>query len=362
MTQRMLAVCKLESHTVRRTTWLFLFTLLAFSCSDSQPSSEYNGDDDAGVDGATDTQRLDAGITPDDSDGDGVINSQDNCPSVANTKQRDRDDDGIGDLCDDDLDGDGLDNAIDVCDDTDSYGEPDYDGDGLRDDCDSCPLQFNIAQKNRDGDNLGDACELDNEATLSRVAYFLSFENGSGDLELTPSARFDQGDSGLEVATPFIAYAWRQEDEDFPDDYMIEAQVVVRAPEWLATRYAVGFIARRQLRTDDDRNDWNGYRMFVDLGEPSLSVESVDGNGCGNLGLLLCSSLLQSTPLTATFPIQSIVTLRVSVIGSELVLSSGDPAEHGAIRVVDDRYSSGGIGLYVEGLSVELKALAVYAP
>lgn len=41
-------------------------------------------------------------------DNDGVPNSRDNCPYVANPDQVDTDGDGIGDVCDDDIDGDGV--------------------------------------------------------------------------------------------------------------------------------------------------------------------------------------------------------------------------------------------------------------
>jgi hypothetical protein len=53
------------------------------------------------------------GDGPPDQDGDGVPDSQDNCPTVANPDQRDTDGDKIGDACDDDIDGDTLPNMDD---------------------------------------------------------------------------------------------------------------------------------------------------------------------------------------------------------------------------------------------------------
>ena len=63
-----------------------------------------------------------------DSDGDGISDEQDNCPSVADPEQEDFDGDGIGDACDDDIDGDGVLNDIDQCNDTPLGQEVDADG------------------------------------------------------------------------------------------------------------------------------------------------------------------------------------------------------------------------------------------
>ncbi|MDX8552541.1 thrombospondin type 3 repeat-containing protein [Tenacibaculum sp. 1B UA] len=59
-------------------------------------------------------------IFPDgDNDGDGVLNSQDNCISISNSNQSDMDNDSIGDVCDSqdnrDSDGDGVQNWQDNC-------------------------------------------------------------------------------------------------------------------------------------------------------------------------------------------------------------------------------------------------------
>lgn len=58
-----------------------------------------------------------------DSDGDGVVNSLDNCPNTANPDQADADSDGLGDVCD------------------------------------NCPATANPTQADWDGDGIGDACD-----------------------------------------------------------------------------------------------------------------------------------------------------------------------------------------------------------
>jgi hypothetical protein len=151
-----------------------------------------------------------------DSDEDGVLDVDDNCPATYNPGQDDEDGDNIGDVCDnclsafnpdqEDADGDDDGDSCDVCTDTDGdeYGDPgfpanlcatdncpsthnpdqtDFDGDGLGDSCDACtdvdgdgfgdpgfpnntcltdncPTIANADQSDADGDGLGDSCDV----------------------------------------------------------------------------------------------------------------------------------------------------------------------------------------------------------
>jgi hypothetical protein len=61
-----------------------------------------------------DTRVLRVGNEVVDSDGDGVINSADNCINAANADQRDTNGDGYGNLCDADLDNNGVVNTLDL--------------------------------------------------------------------------------------------------------------------------------------------------------------------------------------------------------------------------------------------------------
>ncbi len=109
-----------------------------------------------------------------DSDGDGIVNGEDNCVLDANPDQLDSDGDGIGDACTlvFDFDGDGVPNESDNCVldvnpaqlDTDGDGigdacEWDLDNDGIIDDYDNCVFDANPDQLDWNGDGLGDACD-----------------------------------------------------------------------------------------------------------------------------------------------------------------------------------------------------------
>lgn len=117
---------------------------------------------------------------PNDADFDGVADSNDNCPTVANADQADTDNDGTGDVCDttpngdDDLDG--FDNSTDNCPSIANADQIDTDTDGLGDACDStpngdtdtdgvdnnidnCPADANTDQLDSDTDGTGDVCD-----------------------------------------------------------------------------------------------------------------------------------------------------------------------------------------------------------
>ena len=126
-----------------------------------------------------------------DNDGDGFANACDVCPDVADKDQLDRDFDGRGDSCDDcpfdafpnedtdgdgvcdsqdrclqdppgaDRDDDGVENACDVCPDIADPDQTDTDRDGVGDACDPCPTGHSDDPTDTDGDGVLDACDCD---------------------------------------------------------------------------------------------------------------------------------------------------------------------------------------------------------
>jgi hypothetical protein len=92
-----------------------------------------------------------------DRDDDGVPNASDNCVGTQNSNQSDADGDNAGDACD--LDDDNDDHA---------------------DENDNCPLTANAEQLDLDGDGLGDACDLDddNDAVADGADHCLATQAG----------------------------------------------------------------------------------------------------------------------------------------------------------------------------------------
>lgn len=128
-----------------------------------------------------------------DSDMDGVVEGEDNCPGTRNPrnsdgKQADLDGDGFGDACDPDRDGDLLIDPLPAetsamrsaatanepaatdqyPDDTDNdavanFDDGDDDNDGIADASDNCQLIGNADQANLDRDGTGDVCDEDDD-------------------------------------------------------------------------------------------------------------------------------------------------------------------------------------------------------
>jgi|GEM_PF-3700967 len=121
-----------------------------------------------------------------DTDEDGIPDSTDNCPTVANADQTDTDHDGLGDACDpcvldplNDVDVDGVCGNVDNCPAAANPDQADSDLDGFGDVCDACPLDplndvdvdgvcgnvdncpaaANPDQADSDLDGFGDVCD-----------------------------------------------------------------------------------------------------------------------------------------------------------------------------------------------------------
>ncbi len=104
-----------------------------------------------------------------DKDGDGIIDSLDNCPAIYNPDQADVDHDGVGDLCDNcltqpnpdqaDIDHDGIGDQCDNCvdPDQDGFGSPGYPMATCP--VDNCPDVYNPSQMDSNHNGVGDACE-----------------------------------------------------------------------------------------------------------------------------------------------------------------------------------------------------------
>ncbi|HEX9825682.1 MAG TPA: putative metal-binding motif-containing protein, partial [Flavobacteriaceae bacterium] len=92
-------------------------------------------------------------IGPEDTDGDGIVNADDNCPLIANAGQEDVDVDTIGDVCDN-------------CPDLANTDQVDLDGDGVGDLCDICPGFDDTIDT--DGDGFPEGCDCnDNDANIN---------------------------------------------------------------------------------------------------------------------------------------------------------------------------------------------------
>jgi PKD repeat protein len=139
------------------------------------------------MDGLTGTLNKTDYITVDlDTDGDGVPDVEDNCPSVSNADQSDMDGDGIGNVCDFDVDGDGVLNVNDNCSTMVNPDQTDTDSDGYGDACTvkhcvTNSMEFQNALSAAEWNGMNDVIQLVQGTYRISQNYKSSFNYDSGE-------------------------------------------------------------------------------------------------------------------------------------------------------------------------------------
>ena len=95
-----------------------------------------------------------------DDDNDAILDVSDNCPLVSNTDQTDTDGDRTGNVCDSDDDNDGVADSEDAFP-LDATESVDTDSDTVGDNADNCDTVSNSDQADSDHNGVGDICEDD---------------------------------------------------------------------------------------------------------------------------------------------------------------------------------------------------------
>ena len=120
-----------------------------------------------------------------DKDGDGLMDSEDKCPTIAEDMDGFQDDDGCPDF-----DNDGVQDKDDKCpnqgedrdnfEDTDGCPELDNDKDGIADDKDRCPLQAEVVNNFKDEDGCPDDIPVEPAKTFAVDG--VNFQTGSAEI------------------------------------------------------------------------------------------------------------------------------------------------------------------------------------
>jgi hypothetical protein len=151
-----------------------------------------------------------------DRENDGFLNSEDNCPDVANSDQMDLDGDTLGDACDDDDDGDSVPDETDNCPLAGNQDQADFDGDGIGDACDFdldgdnvvdgndlCPMTTFGAVVDADGCSIAEHCPCEND-WKNHGAYVRCVAHVSEDFLVAGLISADEKDATVSAAAESI--------------------------------------------------------------------------------------------------------------------------------------------------------------
>lgn len=237
-----------------------------------------------------------------DNDCDGVNNSTDNCPGVANTNQQDADGDGDGDLCD---------NCATIA----NANQANPDADIWGDVCDNCPTVTQPNQSNLDGDFRGDWC--DNCIAVVNNDQTDSDADGVGDVcdNCPDSANANQSDidgDGLGDVCDTVLN-WQMTYNSIPDKVAFSIRHLTGSPSYILSGYRDTLVNGRQLNLIQinsignitlEKNfggtgaeQANCVRQTSDSGFVSVGYTSSTGAGGLDMYLVKTSKLLW-TPLT----------------------------------------------------------------
>ncbi|MBX2942966.1 MAG: thrombospondin type 3 repeat-containing protein [Cyclobacteriaceae bacterium] len=205
---------------------------------------------------------------PIDTDGDGIGDNSDNCPSDANADQADADSDGIGDVCDicigidgtGDADGDGYCASVD-CDDTNASINPgavDIAGSGIDSNCDGSYLWYVDA----DGDGYGSSATVSSTNASPGAGESATADDCDDLVATTNPAGIDVAGSGIDSNCDGN-YLWYVDADGDTYGSMVTASSTNASP-------GVG-----ESATSDDCDDTNA---LINPGAVDVAGSGIDAN------------------------------------------------------------------------------------